>query len=200
MNEQGTDEWFEARLGHATASNFHKILAKGAGKTRAAYLQQLVVERLTGKKADSYSNAHMDRGTEQEPFARMAYEAISGNMVDEVGFIPIEGKMIGCSPDGLVDDNGGCEIKSRLPHLQLEVIDKGGYPSATVAQIQGSLWVTGREWWDYVSYSPDLPEHLQTYIFRVERDEKYIKTLAEEVDKFLAEVEAEVEKWRNYKC
>jgi len=128
----------------------------------------------------------------------MAYEAISGNMVDQTGFITIDGKMIGCSPDGVVDDGGGCEIKTRLPHIQLETIRKGGYPSGNVAQVQGNLWVTGREWWDYVSYSPDLPEHLQTYIFRVERDEEYIKMLAEEVDKFLAEVEAETEKWEKY--
>jgi hypothetical protein len=198
MNEQGTDEWKQEKVGHASSSNFHKILAKGEGKTRAAYLQQLVVERLTNKPVKTYSNDNMDDGNRQEPFARMAYEAISGNMVDRVGFITIDGKMIGCSPDGVVDDNGGCEIKTRLPHIQLDTIRKGGYPSGNVAQIQGSLWVTGREWWDYVSYSPDLPEHLQTYIFRVERDEKYIKTLADEVDKFLAEVEAEVEKWEKY--
>jgi len=199
MNEQGSDEWFADRLGYATASNFHKILAKGAGKTRASYLQQVVVERLTGKPLDSYSNAHMDRGTEQEPFARMAYEAETGNMVEEAGFIKMPDSMVGGSPDGLIDDNGGAEIKCRLPHLQLEAIKKGGYPSGNVAQVQGLLWITGRSWWDYVSYSKDLPENLQLYIYRVGRDEEYIKNLASEVAVFLNEVTAEVKNWRSYK-
>ena len=199
MSEQGSEEWLAERLGYATASNFHKILAKGAGKTRAAYLQQLVVERLTGKPTESYSNSHMDRGNEQEPLARMAYEAETGNLVIEHGFIKIDGSMIGCSPDGLIDHDGGSEIKSRLPHIQLETIKKGGYPTANKAQIQGCMMVTGRQWWDYASFSPDLPENLQLYIFRVERDEDYINTLRAEINVFLSEVYAEETKWRNYK-
>ena len=198
MNEQGSEEWFNNRLCYATASNFHKILAKGAGKTRATYIQQLVVERLTGKPTDGHSSAHMDRGTEQEPFARLAYESATGNIVEETGFLKIDGKMIGGSPDGLIDDDGGCEIKSRLPHIQLETIKKGGYPSGNVAQVQGLLWITGRSWWDYVSYSQDLPENLQLYIFRVQRDEEYIKNLHAEVNVFLTEVSALETQWRNY--
>jgi len=198
MNEQGSEEWFADRLGHATASNFHKILAKGQGKTRAAYLQQVVIERLTGQPTDGFSNSHTDRGTEQEPFARMAYEAETGNIVEEVGFIKLDGWMIGCSPDGLIDDDGGAEIKSRIPSVQLETIKKGGYPSGVVAQTQGSMWVTGRQWWDYVSYSPDLPENLRLYIHRVERDDDYIKNLMAETRVFLTEVEAAENNWRNY--
>lgn len=198
MNEQGSDEWLAARRGYATASNFHKILAKGQGKTRSSYLQQVVVERLTGKQVVSFSNADTDRGTEQEPLARMAYEVKSGNMVEETGFIQIPDTMTGGSPDGLIGDDGGVEIKCRLPHLQLEAIKKGGYPSGNVAQVQGLLWITGRAWWDYVSYSPDLPENLQLYIYRVKRDEDYIKNLAAEVGVFLNEVEAEETKWRSY--
>ena len=158
MNKQGTDEWLMDRLGFATASNFHKILAKGQGKTRASYLQQVVVERLTGKPTDSYSSAAMDNGTEQEPFARMAYEAETGNLVEETGFIKgAGGVMAGGSPDGLVDEDGGVEIKTRIPTVQLETIKKGGYPNSVKAQIQGLLLITGRSWWDYVSYSPDMP-------------------------------------------
>ena len=198
MSEQGSEEWLAERLGYATASNFHKILAKGGGKTRASYLQQLVVERLTGKPVDSYSNSHMARGNELEPMARMAYEAETGIIVEETGFISMVNEMVGGSPDGLIDVTGGVEIKSRLPGIQLETIKNGGYPAANKAQIQGLLWITGRSYWDYVSYSPDLPENLQLYIFRVVRDVDYIRNLQAETAVFLREVEAEEKKWRNH--
>lgn len=187
--EQGSDLWFQERLGHATASCFADVLAKGEGIVRKKYLRRLVAERLTGKPLESYSNPHTDRGTEQEPYARLEYEAMSGNFVQEVGFIKHLDLLAGCSPDGLIDDNGGVEIKSVIPTVQIETIERGGYPAAHKAQIQGSMWISGRSWWDFVSYSPDMPEPLRVYIFRVERDEQYIETLQQEVIKFLAEVE-----------
>ena len=192
--EQQSDEWFAARLGRATASQFKAVLAKGQGKTREAYLRRLVAERLTGKPTETYQNAHMERGTEQEPFARMAYEARAGNLVEEVGFIPHATLMAGASPDGLIGVDGGCEIKSVIPTVQLDTILRGEYPTEHVAQIQGSLWISGRSWWDFCSFSPDMPENLRTYIFRVQRDEKYIATLAGEVMTFLDEVDALVAK------
>jgi hypothetical protein len=187
---QGSDAWLLARCGRATASEFCSVLAKGQGKTRAAYLRRVLSERLTGKPTEGgYRNAHMDRGNEQEPFARMAYEAKSGNLVEECGFIQHPTLMAGCSPDGLVDADGGAEIKSVIPTVQLDTILSGSYPSEHQAQIQGSLWITGRSYWDFVSFSPDMPEHLRLYVFRVKRDDGYIKTLAAEVVKFLAEVD-----------
>lgn len=187
--EQGTPEWFAARLGHVTASCFSDVLAKGEGITRLKYMRRLVAERLTGKPTESYSNSHLERGTAQEPYARMAYEAKTGNLVQEVGFIKHPELLAGSSPDGLIDEDGGAEIKSVIPTVQIETIERGGYPSFHKAQVQGNLWITGREYWDYVSYSPDLPERLRVYVFRVSRDEKYIQNLEAEVIKFLAEAE-----------
>ena len=189
MNEQGSDEWFLERLGHVTASCFADVMANGQGITRIKYMRRLVAERLTGKPMESYYNRHMERGNEQEPYARMAYEALTGNIVQETGFIKHQQIMAGCSPDGLIDDDGGVEIKSVLPTVQIETIERGTYPHDHAAQIQGSLWVTGRKWWDFVSYSPDLPECLRVYIYRVEPQIGYIANLKNEVIKFLAEAE-----------
>ncbi len=189
MNVQGSEGWFLERAGRATASEFSSVLAKGQGKTRAAYLRRVVSERLTGKPTETYSNGHMARGQLQEPFAKLAYEAHTGEPVQEVGFIKHPELMAGCSPDGLVGVDGGCECKSVMPTVQVETILGGEYPSEHRAQVQGNLWITGRRWWDFVSYSPDLPEHLRLYVFRVQRDEAYIATLEKEVRAFLAEVD-----------
>lgn len=185
-----TPEHAQARCGHVTASEFSSVLARGQGKTRAAYMRRIVAEILTGKPAETYSNSHMSRGTEQEPYARMAYEARTRNLVDEVGFIKHPALAVGCSPDGLIDLDGGAEIKSVIPTVQVETILGGGCPSEHRPQVQGCLWVTGRAWWDFCSYSPDFQdERLRLYVFRVERDEDYIKALELEVIKFVREVE-----------
>lgn len=191
---QHSEEWHQARLGRATASCFADVLAKGQGKTRTAYLRRLVAERLTGKPTEAYKNGHMDRGTEQEPFARMSYEEETGYMVEEVGFIPHPSLMAGCSPDGVIRPKGGVEIKSVIPTVQLETILKGGYPSEHTAQTQGNIWLSEADWWDFCSYSPDMPKHLRTYIYRVKRDDDYIKNLQAEVTVFLGEVDALIEK------
>lgn len=194
MNEiQGSEEWLLARCGKATASEFSSVLAKGQGKTRESYLRRVVAERLTGKPTETYKNGHMDRGHEQEPYARMAYEATMGCFVEQAGFIDHPTLKAGCSPDGLVGTDGGAEIKSVIPTVQLNTILAGNYPSEHRAQIQGSLWITGRSWWDFCSYSPDMPEHLRLYVHRVPRDEGYILTLAAEVISFLSDVDRMVE-------
>lgn len=186
---QGTQEWIESRLGYATSSCFSDVLAKGKGITRFKYMHKLVAERLTGKPMESYYNRHMERGHEHEPYARMAYEALTGNVIQETDFIKHQSILTGCSPDGLVDDDGGVEIKSVLPTVQIETIERGNYPYEHAAQVQGLLWVTGRKWWDFVSYSPDLPENLRLYIYRVKPDMEYIANLEKEIVKFLLEVD-----------
>jgi hypothetical protein len=191
---QGSPEWAQARVGYASASSFSDILAKGAGTSRKKYLLRIVGERLSGKPMETFSNAHTDRGTEQEPYARMALEAVRGYVVEEVGIIRHPKLMVSVSPDGLIDLEGGCEIKCVIPTTQIETIEAGGYPSAHKAQIQGSMWVAGRQWWDFCSFSPDMPEHLRTYVFRVERDEAYIASLAAEIKSFLDEADAWVKK------
>ena len=185
---QGSDSWFQERLGFCTASCFSDVLAKGAGKTRAAYLKRVVAERLTGKRQEGFSNPHTERGTEQEPYARMAYEAETGNIVEEVGFIKHSSLMAGCSPDGLTEC-GGIEIKSVTPTVQIDTIESGKFPSTHKAQIMGAMWITGRGHWDYVSFSPDLPSNLRLYVYRVERDEEYIANLEAEVTRFLVEAD-----------
>lgn len=186
---QGTTEWHAARCGRATASEFSSVLAKGQGKTRASYLRRIVAERLTGKVAESYTNKHMERGQEQEPMARMAYEAAFDVQVRQVGFIQHAELMLGCSPDGLIGEDGGAEIKSALPHVHVETMLSGSYPSEHRAQVQGNLWLSERRWWDFISYCPDMPRPLRLYRFRVDRDEAYIKVLENECVSFLADVD-----------
>jgi hypothetical protein len=186
---QGSPEWQQARVGIVSASNFADLQAKGEGKSRRAYLLRIVGERLSGVPYAGYKNGHMDRGNEHEPLSCLSYECATGNMVQKVGFIRFSDAMIGCSPDGLVDDDGGIEMKNVIPSVQVETWERGEYPPSHKAQIQGNLWITGRRYWDFVSHSEDIKdEKLRTYIFRVERDEAYIKNIETEVERFLAEV------------
>lgn len=192
--EQGTPEWFAARVGIPTASRFSDILAKGEGKTRGRYLRDLAAEIIRGTpEEETYTNAHMERGKAQEDEARRLYAFMADADPVQVGFIR-DGRK-GCSPDSLIGDDGGLEIKTALGHIQIERLQRGTLPSEHVAQVQGSLWVTGRQWWDFVSYSPGLPP----LITRVERDEPYIATLAKAVDAFNEELDALVTSVRGYR-
>jgi hypothetical protein len=168
-------------------------MAKGEGKTRQNYLIKVASETLTGKPVDSYSNQHMERGKEQEGDARSEYERIRQVMVEEVGLILHDDIMVAASPDFLVGDDGGGEIKSVIPPVQMETIRKGGYPAEHKAQIQGNLWISDREWWDFISWSPDLPAPMNIYIYRVFRDEEYIANLKREAILFLSDVQAYIE-------
>ena len=197
MDAQRSPEWFQARAGKATASRFKDIMAKiksGEAAVRKNYRAQLVVERLTGLAQETYTNAAMQYGTETEPQARAAYEFKSDNQVEEVGFIQHKEFLAGCSPDGLIGLDGGVEIK--CPFQSAVHIDTllNGVPSEHLAQIQGSLWITGRQWWDFVSFDGRMPAHLQLYIKRIERDDKYIINLESEVIMFLGEVSETVSK------
>ena len=192
--DQGTPEWFAARVGIPTASRFSDILAKGEGKTRGRYLRDLAAEIIRGTpEEETYTNAHMERGKAQEDEARRLYAFMADADPVQVGFIR-DGRK-GCSPDSLIGDDGGLEIKTALGHIQIERLQRGTLPSEHVAQVQGSLWVTSRKWWDFVSYSPGLPP----LISRVERDEPYIATLAKAVDAFNEELDALVASVRGYR-
>lgn len=182
--EQGSDEWYRARLGIPTASEFSSVLAKGQGKTRRTYMMKLLGERITGETMDKYQNGHMDRGKEMEDAARRAYSFIHDAELTPVGFIKNGDK--GCSPDSLIGTNGMVEIKTKLPHLQAEVLLADKLPSEHRAQVQGQLWVAEREFCDFVSYWPSMPP----FIKRVHRDEDYIKEIASEVERFLEELAA----------
>lgn len=188
--EQNSHEWLEARRGIPTASRFSDVLAKGQGITRKKYLRTLAGEILTGDVAESFSNAHTDRGHAMEGEARTMYAFAHDADPVLVGFMR-RGR-VGASPDSLIDANGLLEIKTKLPHLQIEALEGNKLPSEHVAQVQGQLWVSGREFCDFVSYWPKLP----LFCIRVERDEKYIATLAQEVADFIGELDALVARYQ----
>jgi len=189
--EQRTEEWFSARLGKVTASRVADVLAKiksGESASRKNYKMELVVQRLTGKPQESFTNAAMEWGTEQESFARMAYEAHTGTFVKEDGFVDhptIEG--FGCSPDGLVGD-GLIEIKCPNTANHIETVLENKVPSKYIPQMQCQMAVTGAKWCDFVSFDPRVPEDLQLFVVRVERDQEYIDSMEVEVKQFLSEV------------
>ena len=196
--EQGTPEWFQCRLGIPTASEFATVLASGRGggesKTRRTYLYKLAGEILTDEPMHSYSNDHMERGKTMETEARDMYVFLTDLELYQVGFIRNGRK--GCSPDSLIGSDGMLEIKTKLAHLQCEVLDYDEFPAEHKAQCQGQLWVAEREWVDFVSYWPKLP----IFAKRVFRDEAYIKKLAAEVDRFNNELADLVEKIRSRKA
>ncbi len=189
--EQRTEEWFSARLGKVTASRVADVLAKiksGESASRKNYKMELVVQRLTGKPQESFTNAAMEWGTEQEPFARMAYEAHTGTFVKEDGFVDhptIEG--FGCSPDGIVGE-GLIEIKCPNTATHIETVLENKAPSKYIPQMQAQMACTGAKWCDFVSFDPRVPEDLQLFVVRVERDQEYIDSMEVEVKQFLSEV------------
>lgn len=182
--EQGSDTWFTARLGIPTASRFADLMAKGEGKMRGRYLHELAAETLRGSpEPDSYSNAHMERGKAQEDEARQLYAFMTDREPHQVGFL--RNGRAGASPDSLIGDAGGLEIKTALGHIQIERLKAGKLPPEHRAQVQGNLWVSERQWWSFMSYSPGLPP----LIVRVERDDAYIAELAKAVVAFNDELD-----------
>lgn len=195
MMEQRTDEWYKARLGKVTASKVSAVLAKKDSATRADYLTDLVLERLTGTQQEFYQNEAMQWGTDTEPQARMAYEAETSNLVDELGFIdhPTIANF-GCSPDGVIGESGLIEIKCPNSKTHLSTLLSGKAPTKYIPQMQTQMAVMNRQWCDFVSFDPRLPEDLQLFVIRVNRDDEYIAKLEEEVTAFLEEVESTVTK------
>ena len=195
--EQRTDDWFTARLGKVTASRVADVIAKtktGYGAGRANYMADLVVERLTGKKAQGFTNAAMEWGTEQEPHARAAYSAKTGIMVEEVGFIDHPTvAMSGASPDGFAEE-GLIEVKCPNTATHLEYVLAELPPLKYFTQMQWQMACTGRPWCDFVSFDPRLPERLQLLVVRVPRDDDYIKMLEQEVTIFLQELDDKLNK------
>lgn len=198
--EQRSDEWYKARLGKVTASKVSAVLAKRDSATRADYLTDLVLERLTGNQQEFYQNEAMQWGTDTEPQARMAYEAETGNLVDELGFIdhPTIANF-GCSPDGVIGENGLLEVKCPNSKTHIATLMSGKAPTKYIPQMQTQMAVMNRQWCDFVSFDPRLPEDLQLFVIRVNRDDEYIAKLEEEVSAFLEEVELTVIKLKGLK-
>lgn len=197
--QQGTAAWLFERVGFCTASRFQDVIAKTkAGKPTAKredYLMELVVERLTGQPSDHYTSAAMQWGADQEDHSRMAYEAATGAIVDRVGFIK-HPKLhwVGGSPDGLIGDDGGWESKSPFNSAIHLYTVLEGVPEEHLAQMQGLMWITGRQWWDFQSFDPRLPEPLNRYCVRVPRDNQFIAMLEAEVIVFNQEVDERLRK------
>ena len=198
MMEQGTEEWFTIRIGKVTASRVADVIAKtktGYSATRDNYMAQLVCERLTGQKGESFSNAAMQHGTDTEPLARAAYEALRDVLVDEVGFVPhptIE--MAGASPDGLVGDDGLLEIKCPNTATHIETLLSQSVPGKYNTQMQFQMACTGRQWCDFVSFDNRLPTELQLFVKRVPRDNVFIRLIEAEIIQFIAELDDKINK------
>ena len=181
--KQGSPEWHAARLGIPTASNFSKILTPATGKasTQAkGYMMSLLAEWLTGVPSEEGVTLFMDRGKELEPLARKWYANEYDVSVKEVGLVLRDDKLVASSPDGLVGEPGTLEIKCPSAKTHIEYL-LDGLPGGYFAQIQGALWLTGREWTDLVAFHPDLPPIVK----RVPRDEGYIQALDAAVSTFV---------------
>jgi putative phage-type endonuclease len=192
MIEQGTAEWHLSRLGKVTASRVADVMSKGKSgesASRKNYRTELVVQRLTGLPGESFTNAAMEWGTLTEPKARVAYEAELGVFVSQIAFVDHPSIInFGCSPDGLIDD-GLIEIKCPNSNTHIESLTDGKAPSKYIPQMQSQMACTGAKWCDFVSFDPRLPDDLQLFVVRLERDEEYIKAMEAEVQKFLSEVD-----------
>jgi len=194
--EQGTSEWFAARCGKVTASRVADIIAKtktGPSASRENYLAQIVCERMTGKPAESYSNAAMAWGSEQEVFARAAYESAKDVLVEEVGFVSHPNiSEAGASPDGLVGLFGLVEIKCPNTATHIQTLLDQKVPEKYNTQMQWQMACTQRQWCDFVSFDPRMAEGLQLFIKRVELDPVYIANLEKEILNFLFDVEHKI--------
>ena len=193
---QGGPEWIEGRRGCATSSRFDDVMAtikSGEAASRRNYRIQLALERITGVVQPSFVSGPMADGSEREPSARLAFEAATGLIAQEVGLVKV-GEWLACSPDGLIDDDEGLECKCYIPANHYATLLAQAMPEKHKAQVQGNIWLSGRRRWHFASWNPLFPPRLQLFHAVVERDDAYIVKLAAEVEKFLAEVAEAVTK------
>lgn len=193
--QQRSPEWHAARLGRLTASRVGDAFAttKAGWSTKRRDLRiELVLERITGRQQENgFTSFDMERGVQLESAARSAYEAETGIFVESVGFIAHDSLMAGCSPDGLTTE-GGIEIKCPKAATHLDYI-RGGLPNEYRLQCIHGLWITGRAWWDFVSYHPEFPPALQLKVTRIAAADVDLAAHELAVRLFLGEVEKESE-------
>jgi exodeoxyribonuclease (lambda-induced) len=200
-HEQGSDEWLQARKGCITGSRFKdardKLKSGLPSKASSGYAHDVARERCGGKANSVFVNNAMKFGTEQEPLARAAYEALTGNLVEEVGFITDDAGIFGLSPDGLISDDGVLEIKTMVSSDTLFTAVGDGDISAYIDQCVGYLWMLNRKWVDLVLWAPDLESlGLQMTIRRITRDEAVIQALESDLLAFSIVVRANEAKLR----
>ena len=190
--EQGSQAWLDARVGVLTASNFDRVITPKTGKPSASMTKlvyEMLAESIMGRSLSDASSAFMQRGTEMEAEARAYYEFETGMDVEQVGLLLRDDRRVGCSPDGLVGEDGGLEIKCPTAAVHLSYL-LGAPGEEYRCQVQGSMWVTGRAWWHFLSYCPGFP----AVLVRMERDEEFIKALAECADVCLALYDAQAKR------
>ena len=200
---QGSTEWLQSRMGKVTASRVADVVAKtksGPSTSRANYLTELALERITGTRQESFSSTAMQWGTDTEPLARAAYESVTGELVDEVAMIDHPTiAMSGASPDGLVGTNGLLEIKCPNSATHMDTLLSGKPAAKYITQMMWQMACTGRAWCDFASFDPRFPQHLQLFVVRVMRDDVMVKSLEKEVIEFLSELDATVSTLNNLK-
>lgn len=185
--EQRSDEWYKARLGIPSASNFGKIV-DGSGKKskqQKDYLNRLAAQRITGTREDTHTSAAMQQGIDREDLSRWVYSMEKCVNVEEIGFCLSDCGRFGASPDGMVGDSGLVELKNPIGKTAVEYIRNGKLPSTYFQQVHGQLLVTGRDWCDFVSYYPGLP----LFVIRVYRDDEFLARLEEELNLFCDELD-----------
>lgn len=196
MIEQGSDEWIAMRLGKATASRISDVVAKtnsGYSASRTNYMAELVAERLTGTRGQTFTNEAMQWGTEKEPDALAAYEFLTNAEIERAAFVPHPKiGMSGASPDGLVGADGMVEVKCPNTATHIDTLLGQNVPGKYITQIMWQLACTGRQWCDFGSFDPRMPDSMRLFIRRVPRDDVMIADLEKEVVAFLAEVAKKV--------
>lgn len=200
--EQRSEEWYQARLGKATASSFDRVMANKTTEMYRGYKTELIMERLYGLNAphlaDQYDNKHMAWGRDNEPLARLAYMLKTKNKVEETGFHEHKSLAAGASPDGLIGAKKGLEIKCPTTAVHLYTLRTGKVPSKYISQVQGQMYICGFDSVDFVSFDPRLPTNAQMIIIPVKRDNSYIEILEEKLKVFLDEVTDDLEFINNY--
>lgn len=191
---QRTDEWHQRRLGKVTASRIADMLAqtkdKKWGAGRKNYMAELLVERLTGQWDEGYQSAAMLRGAEVEDLAIRAYSFRYGVTVERVQFVDHPTiTMAGASPDGLVGDDGGIELKCPNTATHIATLRGASIDGGYMKQVYFQMACTGRQWIDFISFDPRLPEHLALFVQRIPRDDGIINTINSEVEIFLRELD-----------
>lgn len=189
---QRSPEWYQARLGKITASSAALVMYPAR---RKPYIYQLVAERLTGEQTPFPMTEYMQWGVDHEDEARQWYENKTGNKVEEVGFC-VKNDLVGCSPDGLVGLNGLIEIKCPMSKTHVATLN-GEIKAEYKQQMQFQMWVTGRDWCDFVSYDPRMPENARGTINRVFRDQSKIDKLIQATDEMAAVINKMVKKYES---
>jgi putative phage-type endonuclease len=193
---QGSPEWLALRAGKVTASRVADVVARtksGWGASRDNYAAELIAERLTGTPAASYTNAAMQWGTECEPHARAAYAFYRNSDVIEVGFVDHPTMPnVGASPDGLVGSDGLVEIKCPNTATHIDTLLDQAVPAKYITQMQFQMACSGRQWCDFVSFDPRMPESMRLFVKRINRDDAMIASLEKEVSVFLSEIESKL--------